>query len=207
MQSQAAESVRRRRLLQGLALCAAVSGGRIAWGAAADPADVAQALLRQGGGGLVVVMRHALAPGNFDPPGFRVGDCGTQRNLSEEGRAQARRIGAWYRERNLQPAALRSSEWCRCVDTATEAFGTAPTWPALNSVIHERSREPAQTALLRAELARRAKANPPGFELWVTHQSNVIALAGQAPGSGEAVLLRHDPMRHGPVVLATLSIA
>ena len=51
----------------------------------------AEALLRQGG--VVALFRHALAPGTFDPPGFRLGDCGTQRNLNDEGRAQARRIG------------------------------------------------------------------------------------------------------------------
>ena len=31
------------------------------------------------------------APGTFDPPGFKLGDCTTQRNLSETGREEARR--------------------------------------------------------------------------------------------------------------------
>jgi phosphohistidine phosphatase SixA len=87
-------------------------------GAAAAPAtgDDVAALLRTGGA--VVAFRHALAPGTFDPPEFRLGDCGTQRNLSDEGRAQARRIGAWFRDRSLAPARVRSSPWCRCLDTA-----------------------------------------------------------------------------------------
>ena len=46
---------------------------------------IAEALLRAGG--VVLVMRHALAPGRFDPPGLRLGECGTQRNLNEAGRA------------------------------------------------------------------------------------------------------------------------
>jgi hypothetical protein len=39
------------------------------------------------------MFRHALAPGNFDPPGFKLGDCATQRNLNDAGRHQARQIG------------------------------------------------------------------------------------------------------------------
>ena len=56
------------------------------------------ALLRQGG--CVVLMRHALTePGIGDPAEFRLGVCSTQRNLSDEGRAQSRRTGeAFQRE-------------------------------------------------------------------------------------------------------------
>ena len=44
--------------------------------------------------GLVLLMRHARTePGIGDPPGFSLGNCGTQRNLDAEGRAQARRVG------------------------------------------------------------------------------------------------------------------
>jgi phosphohistidine phosphatase SixA len=152
-------------------------------------------------------MRHALAPGTFDPPGFQPGVCSTQRNLSEEGREQARRIGAWYRERGLAPTAVRSSEWCRCLDTARLAFGVAEPWPALNSIVRERSTAAAQTQTLRTELARLAQADRPGFEVWVTHQVNISALAGSSTGSGEAWLLRHEPGRAEPVVVAPLSIA
>lgn len=44
-------------------------------------------------GGHVALMRHADAPGFGDPPGFRLDDCSTQRNLSEAGRKQARAVG------------------------------------------------------------------------------------------------------------------
>jgi hypothetical protein len=47
------------------------------------------------GGGQVVLIRHASTmAGLGDPPGFRLDDCTTQRNLSEACRAEARRIGA-----------------------------------------------------------------------------------------------------------------
>ena len=75
---------RRPFLLAPLALCA-----RSVY---AD--DATAAALRRGG--LVAAFRHATAPGTFDPPGFKLDDCSTQRNLSDDGRAQARRIGAWF---------------------------------------------------------------------------------------------------------------
>ncbi|HEU5320732.1 MAG TPA: GNAT family N-acetyltransferase, partial [Methylomirabilota bacterium] len=42
----------------------------------------------------VVMFRHATAPGVYDPPGMRLDDCATQRNLDDTGREEARRIGA-----------------------------------------------------------------------------------------------------------------
>jgi hypothetical protein len=56
-------------------------------------------LLQQGG--LVVLIRHAAAPGFGDPPHFRLGECTTQRNLCEEGRRQARALGESFRRRKI----------------------------------------------------------------------------------------------------------
>ena len=197
-----------RRLFVQSLLITALAPATVRRTRAAEPGNgPAEKLLSQGGAGLVVAMRHALAPGTFDPPGFRLDDCGTQRNLDDEGRAQARRIGVWYRERKLAPSVVRSSEWCRCLDTGHLAFGNARRWPSLNSVIGDRSGQQTRTAALRAELARLAASDAPGFEVWVTHQANIVALVGNATGSGEAVLLRHDRRSEVPAVLATLSIA
>jgi phosphohistidine phosphatase SixA len=196
-------STTRRRILAALAGAALGPSGRAASDAA--PADPA-ALLRDGGGGLVVAMRHALAPGTFDPPGFRRGDCSTQRNLSDEGRAQARRIGAWFRAHGLEPKRVRSSSWCRCLETARLAFDRAEAWTALDSIVGQRPHESARVPEMRAELARLAGIAPAGFEVWVTHQVNIAALADAATGSGEALLLRHDRRRDGVVVLAALRI-
>ena len=61
-------------------------------------------------GGHVMLMRHADAPGGFgDPPGFRVDDCATQRNLSAKGRADALRIGARLRSEGITLKAILSS--------------------------------------------------------------------------------------------------
>ncbi len=43
------------------------------------------------GGGQVILIRHAITtPGLGDPPGMRLDDCTTQRNLTDEGRGHAR---------------------------------------------------------------------------------------------------------------------
>lgn len=93
--------VRRRELLGAAALWPTHEAAT-----AADGTAAAEALLRQGG--VVLALRHALAPGTFDPPGFRLDDCRTQRNLSDDGRAQARRIGNWFASRYLVPAVLKA---------------------------------------------------------------------------------------------------
>jgi broad specificity phosphatase PhoE len=83
--------------------------------ATADDATLWRALASKGH---FALLRHAIAPGTGDPPGFTLGDCDTQRNLSAEGRAQAERIGARLRENGIAAARVLSSQWCRCLDTA-----------------------------------------------------------------------------------------
>ena len=143
-------------------------------------------------GGVVVAFRHALAPGTFDPPGFRIGDCRTQRNLSEEGRAQARRMGQWFQAQALVPAQVRSSPWCRCLDTARLAFGTTQAWAALGSPqgAAEATNE-AHLGELRQVLAD-VSGQPGRFEVWVTHMFVLSALVGRDTAVGEGLVLRGD---------------
>jgi len=73
--------------------------------AAAD-ASVAWEALRKCG--YVALMRHADAPGGAgDPPGFKLDDCSTQRNLSERGRADAVAMGAQTRANGISFTPLR----------------------------------------------------------------------------------------------------
>ena len=48
----------------------------------------------------VFFMRHALAPGNGDPENFKLDDCSTQRNLSNEGINQASEIAKEFKNYN-----------------------------------------------------------------------------------------------------------
>jgi broad specificity phosphatase PhoE len=144
--------------------------------------------LRAQTGATVLLLRHAQTePGIGDPPGFVLDRCPTQRNLSDAGRAQARKLGAALRARGLTPQRVRSSRWCRCLDTARLAFGSVEPWAALDSFFADRTRADTQTAELRRTLA----ALPGGrVEAWVTHQVNISALTGSGAAMGEVLLLR-----------------
>jgi phosphohistidine phosphatase SixA len=139
-------------------------------------------------GGLVVFVRHAETdPGVGDPPGFRLDDCKTQRNLSAAGREQAKRLGDTLRRERVPVGQVLSSEWCRCRDTATLAFGRYETWPALNNLFGRAQNEPAQKqAMLERAGAHREKDNL----ILVTHGSTVVPVAGVSPAQGEIVVMK-----------------
>lgn len=168
------------------------AGALLAVLAAASPARADERLwdaLRQGG--QVVLVRHAATvPGVGDPPGFRLGDCGSQRNLSTEGRAQASRIGADFRRRGIVPPEVLTSRWCRCQDTARLAFGTATPWPTLDSFFGEPERSDAQTSAVRQRIAGFRGG---GTLILVTHQVNITALTGLVPAPGELVIVTPTP--------------
>jgi phosphohistidine phosphatase SixA len=137
--------------------------------------------------GAIVLFRHATAPGTGDPPGFRLGDCATQRNLDKRGRAEARAIGEAFRERGLAVARVVSSQWCRAKETAELAFpGLVEEERAFNSFFGNRSDEPRATARATAILAA---WQGPGLFVVFTHQVNITALTGIAPRSGEGIVL------------------
>ncbi|TIP29434.1 MAG: histidine phosphatase family protein [Mesorhizobium sp.] len=139
-------------------------------------------------GEAIALLRHAAAPGSGDPPGFRLGDCSTQRNLSEEGRAQARAIGDLFRANGISSAAVYSSQWCRCLDTA-RLLGISEIVPLelLNSFFGDRSAAQQRTAALLAWLRGQRFGGP---AVLVTHQVNITGLTGEVPDSGEMIVVR-----------------
>jgi broad specificity phosphatase PhoE len=147
--------------------------------------DAVAAQLRAGG--CVVLWRHAqTTPGVGDPPGFRLGVCSSQRNLSLEGRAQASAAGEWFKRRALKPTAVRSSAWCRCRDTADLAFGTHVHWAPLDSTFG-RSADAGGRRQVMLDAMTRIPAG--AFEVWVTHQVNIGAFTGESLAMGEAVIV------------------
>ena len=84
-------------------------------------------------GGKIIFIRHAYAPGSGDPNNFNLSDCSTQRNLSKEGREQAKLIGKFFKENHIKIDRVLSSEWCRCKETAKIAFKDFSTSNFLNS--------------------------------------------------------------------------
>jgi len=150
--------------------------------------DAAWELLR--GGAQVVLMRHTITtPGVGDPAGFRLDDCATQRNLTDAGREDARRIGAAFRQRSIPVGRVLSSPWCRCLETSRLAFGAAEVWAPLSNLFDNRAREAEQLQALREIAGRRPTG---GNLLLVTHGSVVQPLTGIQPAPGEMVVLTPD---------------
>jgi len=142
--------------------------------------------------GLVVLMRHAIAPGGGDPAGFRLGDCNTQRVLSGEGRSQARAIGKEFTSRRIPIAEVRSSRWCRAVDTARLLdLGTVRPTAALDSVFTASARVADRKKRATEKIIREHRGKS-GVLVLVGHQANIIDLTGIAPASGAAVVVRAD---------------
>ena len=137
--------------------------------------------------GSVVVLRHSYAPGGFDPPDSRLDDCSTQRNLDENGRAQAARLGAAFRQNGITVGLVLSSPRCRCLDTARLAFGRAESWEVLQGALRDADLRRRLVAEIRTRIAAH-RSGPP--LVLVTHGSVVSDLTGLDVRMGAFVVLR-----------------
>jgi phosphohistidine phosphatase SixA len=170
-------------------------GGMVEVAGADDAADAWKALRA---GGHVALMRHADAPGGVgDPPGFRVDDCATQRNLSEKGRADAEKIGSRLKREGIAFEKILSSLWCRCIDTAKLLnLGTVETEATFGNVVVLKDQRQILTTGARALIAQWTAG---GNLLVVTHGANIQALIGVWLASGEIVVVKGGSDRTEPV--------
>ena len=151
--------------------------------------DMNELVDRLKAGGHILMIRHAMAPGNGDPSNFRIGDCSTQRNLDVSGRAQAQNIGKWFRSQAIDSARVYSSQWCRCLETANLlGLGAVQELRALNS-FYERiqDREPNLRALNEFISRQPAQGN---LIILVTHFVTISAMTNKSVSPGEGVLLK-----------------
>ncbi len=148
-------------------------------------------------GGHILLLRHAQTdPGVGDPSNFRLDDCSTQRNLSPEGRAQAKQIGVALKASGVRFSKVLTSQWCRCRETAALISVAREDFPALNSFFAANSTEPAQSREVRA---RARQLGSKESWLMVTHQVNITALTGLVPAMGEGVVVRVDGGKWTPL--------
>ncbi len=140
--------------------------------------------------GYVVLLRHAqTVPGTGDPAGFQLDDCATQRNLSEEGKEQAIRMGKAFRDRRIPINQVLSSQYCRCLDTAKLLnLGEVNPSPMLNSIFEDRTTATQQNEEVRQEIFNHQ--NTPGVIVMVSHFANIGDISDISPQSGEAVVMR-----------------
>ena len=157
--------------------------------AAEDDATTLWAALRAGGH--VALVRHAgTGGGSGDPPGFRLDDCATQRNLTDKGRAEAGLLGERFRAEAVAVGKVLSSQWCRCIETvALMGLGTPELAPTFNNAFTLRDRVDELTAGARAIVAA---WTGPGTLVVATHGANILPLTGVMPGEGSVVVVKAD---------------
>ena len=134
----------------------------------------------------VIFLRHALAPGNGDPPNFNVKDCSTQRNLDQVGIVQSRMIGQSFKKIGIEFSKIYSSFWCRCKDTALNMnIGEFKTHEGLNS-FYEKHADRKLTLIKLNNLVNSFDKSG-GPYLLVTHYVNILAFTGLSTSSGGMV--------------------
>ena len=168
-------------LLAALVILLALPGAALA-------SDDPWALLKAGGH--VVLVRHAITtPGVGDPAGMRLDDCGSQRNLTDEGRRHARQVGEAFRARGIVVERVLSSPWCRCLETARLAFGAAESWSPLGNLYgrpENRAQQVSEMQRLVGEPRRQ------GNLVLVSHGSTISALTGVSLDTAEMVVVTPD---------------
>ena len=151
-------------------------------------ADLPENLMSQlNDGGKLIFIRHAYAPGNGDPANFNLNDCSTQRNLSNEGRFQAKRIGEYFTKNKVKIDEVLSSEWCRCKETAKIAFENFSTNSFLNSFYspkYAKNKVKQVRALNDYIKDLESKKNL----ILVTHYVLISEVLNYGPSSGEIVV-------------------
>ena len=170
------------------ALAAALAVTAVAGAQAAASPDLVRTLQE---GGVVLAFRHAAT--DFSKPDQNPVDlarCSTQRNLSAQGRAEARGIGRGVRRLGIRVGAVLSSAFCRTRETARLAFGRATVHPALlNTIVAEHD------ARWRKQIrdARRLFGTRPAagtVTVLVTHGIVVQETTNESLEEGEALVVR-----------------
>ncbi|CAG0951131.1 hypothetical protein MYXO_00208 [Myxococcaceae bacterium] len=129
-------------------------------------------------GGTVILMRHTATERRADETiKFRLEDCATQRNLSEEGRREAEEIGRAFERLGIRISEVQTSPYCRTLETGRLAFGKATPTEVLSvgdSLAMDGKLERA------AEVRRLLDTAPPAGTnaVLITHTGNLLYAFG-----------------------------
>jgi len=139
-------------------------------------------------GNKIILIRHSLAPGTGDPEGFKLNECSTQRNLSQIGIDQSKRIGKLFKKNKVPIDQVLSSQWCRCLDTAKYAFKNYKEFSALNSTFRSPNKKNAKKQIKKLKnFVENWNGNGKNLIL-VTHYVIITAVTDAVPRSGEIVI-------------------
>ena len=142
-------------------------------------------------GGKIVFIRHSMAPGNGDPENFILNDCSTQRNLSQKGVEQSRKIGDFFIANKIKIDAVLSSEWCRCKDTAFHAFDNFITFDALNSFYDPKFSKNEKSQITDLKKLIKSWKSDKNLIL-VTHYVVILSMLNVGSSSGEIIVVNKD---------------
>lgn len=143
-------------------------------------------------GGKVVLVRHTIAEEAEPERSMRLSpeDCSQEAQLTEEGRAQARKLGEALKKHGVSIDEVVSSEFCRARQTMELAFGDGEVWNALNLV----NAMPAADAdfLMEDVRDRIGGFTGEGNLFMVSHRPNVNTITFQNVEAGSLVVLQPD---------------
>lgn len=151
----------------------------------AGATEAGWALLRDGGH--VVLIRNAMAPGSGEPDNFQIDKCSTQRNLSDRGKQQARKIGALIAAKAAPVERVLTSRYCMTRETARLAFGDAEDFAPLDPPPDD---EAARKVQMEAILQEIRDYSGSGNLILITHLETIKVLTGETAREGEAVIVR-----------------
>jgi phosphohistidine phosphatase SixA len=178
----------RRQFLAG-ALAVALAPRALAAEAPQPPVDWER--LRKGG--FVLLMRHAsTVVAGVDPRGFKLGDCASQLALSDDGRAEAIRIGEKLKDERVPVTKVLTSPYCRCHDTAMLTFGQAEDWGPLGTTFYEPDKEADYTDRVKKRIGNYSARDMGGNVAMVTHNTNIASLTKLSVAHGEIIVLKPD---------------
>ena len=140
-------------------------------------------------GDKIILIRHSIAPGSGDPSGFQIKDCKTQRNLSQEGIDQSKRIGKLFKKNKIKIDQVLSSQWCRCKDTAKYAFRNYKEFSALNSTFQPPYDKNAKKQIKELRDYIQKWDGSGGNLVLVTHYVIITAITDVVPRSGEIIII------------------
>jgi len=143
--------------------------------------------LRQGG--YVILLRNGAGDkAQKDAASVNLADCGTQRNLSKEGRMEARTMGQSIDTLQIPVSKVLSSPYCRSMDTGRLAFGRPEASEALTYVPDNEEGKRKAAAGLKPLLSIAPSAGT--NTVLISHSTNIQATLGFVPEEGEAIVLK-----------------
>jgi broad specificity phosphatase PhoE len=136
-------------------------------------------------GGYVIYFRHAATDqSETDASPLNLKSCRKQRNLNDQGRADARAIGLAFLALDIPIGRVLSSEYCRTRDTAMLAFGQAEISSDLTGFPEDLREQ--RIAALREVLSTRPESGT--NTVLVAHGFNITNTAGITLAEGEAAI-------------------